>query len=174
MRFARGAASSSSSWARSPGCCSRRTRWPSRRSPSTRLRCASSYPWRSSASTASWQRRRADQRADPGVTSRPGDWNASAYDRVADPQARWGATVLERLTLDGDETVLDAGCGTGRVTELLLERLPRGHVVALDASPSMLAEARGRLTRFGAQVEFVHADLAQPLPRHEPHAALPP
>ena len=94
----------------------------------------------------------------------PGDWNAGAYDKVADPQTRWGAEVLERLPLTGDETVLDAGCGTGRVTELLLGRLPRGRVVALDASAAMLAEARGRLARFGEQVEFVRADLGQPLP----------
>jgi trans-aconitate 2-methyltransferase len=91
------------------------------------------------------------------------DWNASAYDRVADPQARWGAAVLDRLPLDGDETVLDAGCGTGRVTEMLLGRLPRGRVVALDASASMLAEARGRLARFGRQVEYVEADLGAPI-----------
>src|SRR5439155_24568563 len=56
------------------------------------------------------------------------EWNASAYNRVADPQARWGAEVLARLPLDGDQTVLDAGCGTGRVTEQLLARLPRGRV----------------------------------------------
>lgn len=74
----------------------------------------------------------------------PGDWNATKYDRVADPQTRWGAEVLERLPLAGDETVLDAGCGTGRVTELLLARLPRGRVVALDFSSAMLAQARGR------------------------------
>jgi len=60
--------------------------------------------------------------------------------------------------------VLDAGCGTGRVTELLLERLPRGTVVALDASAAMLGEARRRLARFGDRVEFVQADLARPLP----------
>ena len=41
---------------------------------------------------------------------------------------RWGAAVLERLALRGDETVLDAGCGSGRVTELLAERLPHGRV----------------------------------------------
>ncbi len=92
------------------------------------------------------------------------EWNARAYDRVADPQARWGAAVLDRLPLDGDETVLDAGCGTGRVTELLLARLPRGRVVALDASPEMLAEARARLARFGDRVTYVQADLAEPLP----------
>ena len=92
------------------------------------------------------------------------DWNAASYDRVADPQARWGAAVLDRLPLDGDERVLDAGCGTGRVTEMLLERLAHGRVVALDASESMLVEARRRLARFGDQVAYVQADLAQPLP----------
>jgi trans-aconitate 2-methyltransferase len=91
------------------------------------------------------------------------EWNAAAYDRIADPQAGWGAKVLERLPLRGDETVLDAGCGSGRVTELLLERLPRGSVVALDASPGMLAEARNRLARFGDRVSYVQADLAKPL-----------
>ena len=56
----------------------------------------------------------------------PRDWDARTYDRVADPQTRWGSAVLDRLPLDGDERVLDAGCGTGRVTELLAARLPRG------------------------------------------------
>ena len=97
-----------------------------------------------------------------------GDWNAASYDKVADPQARWGAEVLERLPLDGDETVLDAGCGTGRVTELLLARLPHGRVVALDASAAMLAQARGRLARFGDRVTYLHADLERPLPITEP------
>ena len=79
---------------------------------------------------------------DPGS---PADWDAATYDRIADPMTRWGARVLERLPLVGDETVLDAGCGSGRVTELLVRRLPRGCVVALDASPAMLARARERL-----------------------------
>lgn len=102
------------------------------------------------------------------IPDRPADWNASTYDRVADPQTRWGAEVLERLPLQGDETVLDAGCGTGRVTELLLARLPRGRVVALDFSEAMLGEARGRLAGFGDQVTFVEADLGRPLPLSQP------
>src|SRR5437868_5053147 len=65
----------------------------------------------------------------------PQDWDAATYDRIADPMARWGGTVLDWLELGGDERVLDAGCGSGRVTEQLLERLPRGRAVALDASP---------------------------------------
>jgi trans-aconitate 2-methyltransferase len=56
-----------------------------------------------------------------------------------------GLAVLTRLELHGDETVLDAGCGSGRVTEALIERLPAGHVVAVDASESMVQAARERL-----------------------------
>jgi len=89
----------------------------------------------------------------------PRDWDAPTYDRIAGPMTAWGATVLARLELRGDETVLDAGCGSGRVTEMLLERLDHGRVVALDAAPSMLAEARKRLGRFGDRVSFVEADL---------------
>jgi trans-aconitate 2-methyltransferase len=73
-----------------------------------------------------------------------------------------GAPVIDRLDLRGHERVLDAGCGSGRLTEQLLERLPHGSVVALDASASMLAEAARRLARFGDRVTSVEADLAHP------------
>ena len=75
------------------------------------------------------------------------DWDAASYDSLADPQEEWAREVLERLELRGDETVLDAGCGSGRVTRLLIERLPRGRVIAVDASPSMIDDgARGVAT----------------------------
>jgi trans-aconitate 2-methyltransferase len=96
------------------------------------------------------------------------DWDAATYDRIADPMTRWGAAVLDRLPLRGDERVLDAGCGSGRVTEQLLMRLPSGYVVALDASPAMLEEARHRLAPFAGRVAFLLADLLEPLPI-EPH-----
>jgi trans-aconitate 2-methyltransferase len=89
------------------------------------------------------------------------EWNAASYHRVANPHVDWGRAVLERLPLRGDETVIDAGCGTGRLTELLLGRLPEGHVIALDQSANMLDEAAAHLTpRFGDRVEFRQADLA--------------
>src|SRR4051794_10766200 len=94
----------------------------------------------------------------------PRDWDGATYDRIADPMTRWGADVLARLPLAGDETVLDAGCGSGRVTERLVQRLPRGHVIALDASPSMVESARSRLAAYRDRVELVVADLARPLP----------
>jgi trans-aconitate 2-methyltransferase len=92
------------------------------------------------------------------------DWDGATYDRIADPMTRWGSAVLDRLPLAGGETVLDAGCGSGRVTEHLLERLPGGRVIAADAAPSMLVEARRRLARFGDRVTFVECDLGAALP----------
>lgn len=87
------------------------------------------------------------------------DWNAESYHRVSEPQLNWGLQVMADLKLNGDETVIDAGCGTGRLTAHLLERLPRGRVIALDASAPMLDKARAELKRFGPRVEFHQADL---------------
>lgn len=89
------------------------------------------------------------------------DWDASTYDRLSAPQQEWGATVLDRLGLSGDETALDAGCGTGRLTEALLDRLPRGRVIAVDRSPNMLEVAVANLRpRFAGRAAFVRADAA--------------
>jgi trans-aconitate 2-methyltransferase len=95
------------------------------------------------------------------------EWDAASYHRLSAPQFSWGQQVLERLSLRGDETVMDAGCGTGRLTAGLLERLPRGRVIAVDLSRNMLEEARKHLApRFEGRVEFVRADLAS-LPFNE-------
>src|SRR3954468_14848911 len=75
----------------------------------------------------------------------PRDWNAESYQRVSAPREAMGREVLDRLELRGDERVVDAGCGTGRVTAALLERLPRGQVVAVDGSPAMVEQVRERL-----------------------------
>ena len=96
------------------------------------------------------------------------DWDAATYDRIADPQLRWGTAVLERLELDGAGSVMDAGCGSGRVTELVAGRFPNARIVALDGSASMIDQARGRLGRFGDRIAFVLADLMKPLPLDEP------
>ncbi len=86
-------------------------------------------------------------------------WDAAAYDSVSLVQQEWGRRVLERLSLRGDETVLDAGCGTGRLTALLAEAVPRGRVLAVDLSAEMLGVARRGLAGF-SQVALIEADLA--------------
>jgi len=88
----------------------------------------------------------------------PRDWNAPSYERMSAPLEAMGREVLDRLDLQGDERVLDAGCGTGRVTAALLERLPRGEVVAVDGSPAMVEAARERL---GDRAELRVADLVE-------------
>lgn len=94
----------------------------------------------------------------------PHEWDAATYDAVADPQARWGQAVVGRLRLAGGETVLDAGCGTGRVTAGVLDLLPGGRVVALDGSAAMLVQARRRLAASAPRASFLLADLRRRLP----------
>jgi trans-aconitate methyltransferase len=88
------------------------------------------------------------------------EWNATAYHRLSGPQVSWGRKVLARIPLRGDETVLDAGCGTGRLTAELLEGVPRGRVLAVDGSQNMIESAREHLEpRWGGRVRFIHSDL---------------
>jgi len=79
------------------------------------------------------------------VSARPRDWDATTYDRVSGPQQGMAGPVIDRLELRGDETLLDAGCGSGKVTARLIDLLPRGRVIAVDAAPSMVALAREAL-----------------------------
>jgi trans-aconitate 2-methyltransferase len=88
----------------------------------------------------------------------PLEWDAKTYDAISDPQFSWGMEVLGRLELGGDEAVLDAGCGSGRVTEELMKRLPSGRIIAVDGSEAMIAEARGRL---GDRASYLIADLSE-------------
>lgn len=86
------------------------------------------------------------------------EWDAETYDDVSDPQFEWGMEVLERLELRGDEVALDAGCGSGRVTAELAERLPDGRVIAVDGSNAMVEKAKERL---GARAEYLVSDLVE-------------
>jgi trans-aconitate 2-methyltransferase len=86
------------------------------------------------------------------------EWDAETYDTVSDPQFNWGMEVLGRLELRGDEAAIDAGCGSGRVSAELLERLPDGRLLAVDGSEAMVAKARERL---GDRASYLVADLAE-------------
>lgn len=91
-------------------------------------------------------------------------WDARTYDRSSEPQQAWASEVLARLAeVAADATVLDVGCGTGRVTEALLALVPRGRVLAFDASADMVRLARDRL---GDRAEVWHQD-ALDLDLHE-------
>jgi trans-aconitate 2-methyltransferase len=88
------------------------------------------------------------------------EWNATAYHKVSAPQTSWGHKVLSRLTVRGDERAIDAGCGSGKLTGALLERLPRGSMIAIDRSWNMLLTARANLRpAFGSRLAFVQVAL---------------
>ena len=88
------------------------------------------------------------------------DWDARRYHLAAAPQEEWARKVLERLPLGGDETVLDAGCGSGRATALLVERLPNGRVIGVDGSPSMI-EVAAETFAGNDRVSLVLSDLLE-------------
>lgn len=94
----------------------------------------------------------------PGQSSSR-EWNSAVYHRLSGPQVSWGKKVLSRLRLRGDEIVLDAGCGTGRLTAELLQALPDGHVVGTDLSQNMLHSAREHLAQFSGRFALVACDL---------------
>ena len=84
------------------------------------------------------------------------EWDADSYHRLSNPQFAWGMKVLERLALREDEHVLDAGCGSCRLTAKLWDRLPRGRVVGVDLSLNMLCQAASHTA---GRVHLVQADL---------------
>lgn len=75
-------------------------------------------------------------------------WNAEVYERIGKPMREWSGAVIDDLGLAGNETVLDAGCGSGSVTFDLLERLANGKIYGVDSSQEMIdkitAETRER------------------------------
>jgi trans-aconitate 2-methyltransferase len=90
------------------------------------------------------------------------EWDSASYHRLSDHQFDWGIKVLDRVPARGNEIVLDAGCGTGRITAELLKRIPHGQVIAVDLSENMLRSARENLkSQFAGRVAFICADLQQ-------------
>jgi trans-aconitate 2-methyltransferase len=87
-------------------------------------------------------------------------WNAEVYDRIGKPMRMWAQRVIDDLELRGDETVLDAGCGSGSVTFDLLEKVPNGKIYAVDASAEMVASLQKQVDeRAVTNVHPIHASL---------------
>ncbi len=87
-------------------------------------------------------------------------WNADVYDRIGTPMRGWAQQVIDDLALEGGETVLDAGCGSGSVTFDLLAKLPRGKIYALDSSAEMIEKLNTAIEERGVtNVIPMRADL---------------
>ena len=89
------------------------------------------------------------------------EWDAQTYDSLPLPHKRWGSSAIEKLNLNGDETVIDFGCGTGRDAEVLLDLLPNGRVIAVDGSKQMLDQLHKRLANSMDRVTVLHVDIRE-------------
>jgi len=85
-------------------------------------------------------------------------WNAQDYHRHSSEQQKWAHELIEKLKLNGDEHLLDIGCGDGKVTASIAQRLPRGRVVGVDKSSEMIAFARMNFP--AANLSFLQMDAA--------------
>ena len=88
------------------------------------------------------------------------DWDATTYDRISDVQESWGHEVLERRNWKGNEIVLDAGCGSGRITKIISTKVPKGKVFAVDFDSSMITVAKENLAEI-SNIRYKKADLSK-------------
>ena len=87
------------------------------------------------------------------------EWNASDYARQSTLQEAMAEEAISRLTLHGDERILDVGCGDGKVTAQIAARVPRGSVLGVDPSANMIAfAARHHGTAAHPNLRFVVGD----------------
>jgi trans-aconitate methyltransferase len=68
-------------------------------------------------------------------------WNPEAYANHSAAQLKWAQELRSRLALRGDESVLDVGCGDGKITADIAQALAEGRVVGVDSSVEMIAYA---------------------------------
>ncbi|HZD75638.1 MAG TPA: methyltransferase domain-containing protein [Acidobacteriaceae bacterium] len=86
------------------------------------------------------------------------EWNASEYDRLSALQDTMAAEVLSLLQLKGSERILDLGCGNGKTTASIAERVPDGSVTGVDASADMIAFAKEHWTAGHPNLQFTVAE----------------
>ena len=68
-------------------------------------------------------------------------WNAKDYAKNSSAQEKWAVELIEKLALDGNEKLLDIGCGDGKITYRLSRILNNGSVIGIDQSESMILES---------------------------------
>jgi trans-aconitate 2-methyltransferase len=87
-------------------------------------------------------------------------WDAQTYDQVSRlVQYRWGQEVLEWRNWIGNETIMDAGCGSGLLTKLLAQKVPKGKIYGVDIDCNMIKQAKKNLKDL-ENVELVLSDFS--------------
>jgi len=79
----------------------------------------------------------------------PDKWDAEVYTENSSAQFTWANELIEKLHLKGDESLLDIGCGNGKVSSVLADKLKQGRVVGIDTSHNMFAMAIAAIEHSG-------------------------
>ena len=70
------------------------------------------------------------------------EFDGEKYKKASKHQKEWGNKLISEMSLNGDEAILDLGCGDGVLTEQLAELVPAGQVIGIDASAGMIETAK--------------------------------
>ena len=84
------------------------------------------------------------------------EFDGEKYQKAPKHQQEWGNSLVSELTLNGNEAILDLGCGDGRITEQLALLVPDGKVVGIDASIGMIETA---MQRARDNLTFIQLDI---------------
>jgi trans-aconitate methyltransferase len=87
-------------------------------------------------------------------------WDAKTYDKVSsNVQLEWGRKLIDKRRWIGNEIVMDAGSGSGNLTKILTDRVPQGHVYAVDADPNMVQQAKSNLSGYKKNVQIIQSSM---------------
>jgi len=68
-------------------------------------------------------------------------WDARDYAGNSSSQLKWAQDLITKISFQKTDTLLDIGCGDGKITALLAKKLPHGSVIGVDASSEMIKAA---------------------------------
>jgi trans-aconitate methyltransferase len=94
-------------------------------------------------------------------------WDADDYAKHSKAQLNWGQELIKKLNLEGNEHILDIGCGDGRLTAEISRAIPRGYVLGIDSSKDMISLANTEFrSNSNSNLSFVQLD-AMEIDHHE-------
>jgi trans-aconitate 2-methyltransferase len=93
------------------------------------------------------------------MQTKMGKWDAEDYARSSSAQEVWADELISKLSLKGDENLLDIGSGDGRVTHKLATIIQAGSVVGIDQSESMVKLANDKFSE--ENLSFIQMDATQ-------------
>jgi trans-aconitate 2-methyltransferase len=94
------------------------------------------------------------------LNSENNNWDAENYHRVSTVQESWATELLEKRKIGEYEVVMDAGCGTGRVTGTIANAVKKGRVYAVDIDVNMITKAKENLKDF-SNITFIKSDISE-------------